>query len=67
MPKKEDDPFWDPPEPRLIGQGFCMLLSLAHLLDNPTEISLIGEHNKCGLLRTNIVPTDEEGVNNISE
>lgn len=45
---KDDDPFWDPPEPQLIGQGFLKLMSLAYLLDNPSQLVLVGDHGKVG-------------------
>lgn len=30
-----EDPFWDPPEPELIGYTYYKLLPLAYLMDNP--------------------------------
>jgi len=45
-----EDPFWDPPEAHLIGQGFVCLESLAYLLDNPAEITLVGDNGSCGKL-----------------
>lgn len=45
-----EDPFWDPPEPRLIGQGFLCLESLGYLLDNPTTLTLVGDNGPIGKL-----------------
>lgn len=47
---KDKDPFWDPPEQHLIGQGFLKLLSLAYLVDNPAELSLVGDNGAVGSL-----------------
>jgi flagellar biosynthesis GTPase FlhF len=61
-PKNQgDDPFWDPPEPNLIGQGFVCLESLAYLLDNSAEITLVGDAGPCGKLNVNTVPCDDRG------
>jgi hypothetical protein len=38
----QDDPFFDLPEPLLIGQGYYKLEGLAYLIDNPATISIIG-------------------------
>lgn len=59
----QKDPFWDPPEPQLIGQGFYRLEPLAYLIDNPHVISLIGNDKTgvVGKLDVNIIPTDESG------
>lgn len=44
IPKLEDndDPFWDPPEPTLIGRAFLTTKALAYMFDNPTTLSIIG-------------------------
>lgn len=47
---EEKDPFWDPPEPQLIGQGFFKLLSIAYLLDGPTELVMVDDKGKTGTL-----------------
>ena len=31
----EENPFYDAPEPQLIGEGYYMLQPLANLIDNP--------------------------------
>lgn len=46
----EQDPFWDPPEPILLGQGYLKLMSLAFLLDNPSELILVGDNGQIGTL-----------------
>lgn len=59
----KDDPFWDPPQPQLIGQGYYKLEALAYLIDNPHTVSLIGSDQKglVGKMEVNILPTDESG------
>ena len=56
-----EDPFWDPPEARLIAQGFLCMESLAYLIDNPAEIHLVSDSGTIGKLNVNIVPLNEEG------
>lgn len=69
IPKLEnnDDPFWDPPEPVLIGRAFLTTKALAYMFDNPTTLSVIGEDDQCGELDVNMVPTDETGTKNLCE
>ncbi len=56
---KENDPFWDPPEAQRIGKAYYILKPLAHLIDNPVAIKIIGdEEEECGKLEVNIRPTD---------
>ena len=64
---KEDDPFWDPPEPRLIGQGFLKIQALAYLMDNPSDLTLVGENFQSGNLNVNLIPTDDTGTRNLSD
>lgn len=45
-----EDPFWDPPEAYLIGQGFITLESLAYLMDNPAELHLVNDNGTIGKL-----------------
>ncbi len=68
LPKltKEEDPFWDPPEPHLIGQSFLKLMSLAYVLDYSCELALVGEKGACGCLNVKVIPTDEKGEKNLS-
>jgi kinesin family protein 13 len=60
-PSKEEDPFWDPPEPQLIGEGYLKLMSLAYLLDNPNQLIIVGDEGKIATLEVNIEPVDESG------
>lgn len=55
----QEDPFWDPPESNMIGQGYLKLLSLGYLMDNPSEITIVGDNGSSGSLRVNLIPTDE--------
>mmetsp|Transcript_39918 Transcript_39918/g.35626 ORF Transcript_39918/g.35626 Transcript_39918/m.35626 type:complete len:288 (+) Transcript_39918:1810-2673(+) len=55
------DPFWDPPEPSVIGQGFISLESLAYLLDNPAEIPIVGDNGSVGKLKVDVIPINESG------
>lgn len=36
-----DDPFYDQPEPQLIGKSYYKLEPLAYLLDNPYELAIV--------------------------
>ena len=47
---KEDDPFWDPAEQHLIGQGYLKMLSLVYLVDNPADLNLVGDNGTAGSL-----------------
>lgn len=57
----QDDPFWDPPEPHLVGISYLKLFSLSMYLDLPSEITIVGDSGLCGSLRVNLIPTDETG------
>lgn len=46
---QDEDPFWDPLEPTLVGQGFYKLASLTFLFDDPTEIPLVGDFQGASL------------------
>ncbi|KAL4504232.1 hypothetical protein ABPG72_021070 [Tetrahymena utriculariae] len=58
---QNEDPFWDPPEPFLIGQGFLKLLGLAYGLDSQTQITLVGDNGQCGYLNVGFIPCNETG------
>lgn len=59
---RENDPFWDPPEHQRIGKAYYILKPLAHMIDNPVNIKIIGdEEEECGKLEVNIRPVDEDG------
>lgn len=56
--EQNEDPFWDPPEPFMIGYTFLTTKGLTYLFDNPMELSIIGEDDICGELTVNMIPTD---------
>lgn len=61
-PSPEEDPLWDPPEENLLGKGYYSLKPLGLLFDNPFNILIISTNGgDAGLLKMNIVPTDEDG------
>lgn len=64
---ENEDPFWDPPEPLLIGYGFLKLLGLAYLMDTPNDLILVGDNGACGTLKVNLIPTDETGTKNLGK
>lgn len=39
---QNNDPFWDPQEPTLIGRGFLTTKALAYMFDNPATLPIIG-------------------------
>jgi len=61
---KEEDPFWDPPEPMLIGKAYYALSHLANLFDNEFDAKIIDASwmQAAGRLIVNLVPTDCEGI-----
>jgi len=56
-----EDPFWDPPEARMIAQGFLCMESLGYLIDNPAELHLVTDSGTIGKLNVNLVPLTENG------
>ena len=56
-----EDPFWDPPEARMIAQGFLCMESLGYLIDNPAELHLVADSGTIGKLNVNLVPLNENG------
>lgn len=59
--KREEDPFWDPPKPYFMGQAFQKMMSLGYMLDNPSDLVIVGERGSIGQLKANIIPTDGSG------
>lgn len=60
--EKDKDPFWDPPEPHLIGTAYANLENLSYLIENDAELSIIGlGTGKCGSLQFAITPCGENG------
>ncbi|KAL4444820.1 hypothetical protein ABPG74_016028 [Tetrahymena malaccensis] len=62
-----EDPFYDPPEPHLIGNGYFKLLYLAYFMDSQIELSLVGENGQCGSLQVGVIPCDETGEKNLAK
>ncbi|EGR29233.1 kinesin motor domain protein [Ichthyophthirius multifiliis] len=62
-----NDPFCDPPEPHLIGNGYFKLLYLAYFMDSVMDLSIVGENGQCGSLNVSIIPCNETGDINLSE
>lgn len=46
-----EDPFWDPPEATLLGQGYLCLECLPYLLDNISDITVVGDEGILGKLK----------------
>lgn len=63
---KEEDPFWDPQEPLLLGVAYIKLLSLVYLVENIVEASILTLEGAIGSLFLEIVPTDILGLKNLS-
>lgn len=64
---QQNDPFWDPPTPFLIGRCFITTKALTYMFDNPCQLPIIGEEEQCGELSVNLVPTDETGTRNLCQ
>ena len=61
----EDDPFWDPPEPQLIGQSFMALKSLSYLIENEMVAKILSSEGNSGVrgkLSVKYFPTDDHGT-----
>lgn len=62
--QKKEDPFWDPPNPILIGQSYLSLGALGFVCDSDLDaaiLSIDGTHGKNGLLRVGYDPCDQDG------
>lgn len=67
---KNEDPFWDPPNPILIGQSFIQLSSLAYYMENQLEaaiLSIDGAGGKNGMLQVSYQPCTDDGNTNEDE
>jgi len=42
---KDQDPFYEEPQPILLGQAYYMLGGLPYLLDNPRQVPIIAPNN----------------------
>lgn len=58
---EEDDPFFDYAQHHCYGQGFLKLLSIAYLLDNPIDLTIVGDSGQVGMLNVNLIPVNREG------
>ena len=58
---ENEDPFFDYPKHICYGQGFLKLLSIAYLLDNPIDLTIVGDTGQVGMLGVNLVPVDPNG------
>jgi kinesin family member 13 len=61
---KDEDPFWDPPEPMLIGQSFLSLKNLSYLVENEVEAKILsseGASGVRGVLSVKYFPTGDSG------
>lgn len=66
LPKlsKNEDPFWDPPNPILIGQSYLSLGALGYVCDSELDaaiLSIDGTAGKNGSLKCKYDPCDAEG------
>lgn len=66
LPKldKNEDPFWDPPNPILIGQSYLSLGALGFVCDSELDaaiLSIDGTAGKNGSIRVKYDPCDEDG------
>jgi len=66
LPKleKSEDPFWDPPNPILIGQSYLSLGALGYACDSELEASILsidGTAGRNGTLKIAYEPCDAEG------
>lgn len=70
MPEVHEDenPFFDVPEPVLIGYAYYKLEGLSWMLDNPSTTSIISSTFEVfGKLNINVIPVDAEGNKDIPE
>ena len=61
---KDKDPFWDPPEPLLIGTCYLQLKNLSYMLDNELEAKIMsteGNEGVRGKLAIKYYPCDASG------
>lgn len=65
---KEQDPFYEVPQPILLGQAYYMLGGLPYLLDNPRRVPIIAPNNDVyGEIHMNVIPCDETGNEDLDE
>lgn len=62
---KDKDPFWDPPEPLLVGTSYLSLKNLGYMLNNDLEAKILsseGVQGTRGNLKLEYWPTAPDGV-----
>lgn len=65
---QEEDPFIEALQPIFLGQAYYRLEPLAFLIDNPSQVSIIGSNLQVmGKLEVNVMPIDEDGESEIAE
>lgn len=70
MPEVQEDenPFYDVPEPILIGYAYYKLEGLSWLLDNPSTTSIISSTFEVfGKLNLNVIPVDPDGNEDLAD
>lgn len=63
---KEKDPFWDPPEPVLIGKSYLQLKNLGYTLEADEELTIFTTNTNmasgvCGKIKCSYWPCDIDG------
>ena len=63
---KDNDPFWDPPEPQLIGKSYLLLQNLGYMLESEATppiftTSTSVDQGKAGILKCAYWPCDSTG------
>jgi hypothetical protein len=61
---KDNDPFWDPPEPLLIGTSYLTLKSLGFTIENELHAKILSSEGKAGtrgMIKLSFTPCDKEG------
>ena len=61
---KDEDPFWDPPQPILIGNSYLSLKSLSYMLEHELSAKIFspeGSKGVRGYLNVRYAPCDENG------
>jgi hypothetical protein len=67
---KDKDPFWDPPEPYLVGTGYMILKNLGYMIENSADLKIMsseGMQGVRGLLNSSYWPCAPNGVDEIGE
>uniref|UniRef100_A0A7S3RZK1 C2 domain-containing protein n=1 Tax=Strombidinopsis acuminata TaxID=141414 RepID=A0A7S3RZK1_9SPIT len=65
---EDENPFYDVPEPILIGYAYYKLEGLSWLLDNPSTTSIISSTFEVfGKLNLNVIPVDHDGNEDLAD